>query len=54
MCPNHGSFCGGSTDLKDEKEDVNDVDVERQSSIDVLLWTDCQLPISDEKLGVVY
>lgn len=43
-----------STDLKDEEEDVNNVNVERESSVDVLLWADGQLPISNKKLGVVY
>lgn len=54
MCSNHGLFSSGSTDLKDEEEDVNNVNVERESPVDVLLWTDCQLPISNKKLGVVY
>ncbi len=46
-------FSSSSTDLKDEEEDVDDVDVERQSSVDVLLRADGQLPISNKKLGVV-
>lgn len=54
MCSNHGLFSSSSTDLKDEEEDVNNVNVERESPVDVLLWTDCQLPISNKKLGVVY
>lgn len=42
-----------SADLEDEEEDVNDVNVEGQRPVDVLLWTDCQLPVSNKKLGVV-
>lgn len=47
-------FCCCSADLKDEEEDVNDVDVEGKGSIDVLLWADGQLPIPDEELSVVH
>lgn len=47
-------FSSSSTDLKNEEEDVNNVDVEGESSVDVLLWADGQLPITNEKLGVVY
>lgn len=47
-------FCCCSADLKDEEEDVNDVDIEGQGSIDVLLWADGQLPIPDEELSVVH
>lgn len=57
VCSNyglHGSFIRRSTDLKDKEEDVNNVNVERESSIDVLLWADGQLPVSNEKLRVVY
>lgn len=49
-----GLFSSSSTDLKDEEEDVNDVDVERERSVDVLLWADGQLSISNKKLGIVY
>lgn len=43
----------GPADLKDEEEDMNDVNVERERSVHVLLWTDCLLPVSDKKLSVV-
>lgn len=43
-----GSFVSSSTDLKDKEEDVNDVNVKGERSIDVLLWTDGQLPVSDK------
>lgn len=49
-----GLFSSSSTDLKDEEEDVNNVNVERESAVDVLLWADGQLPISNKKLRVVY
>lgn len=49
-----GLFSSSSTELKDEEEDVNNVNVERESSIYVFLWADGQLPISNEKLRVVY
>lgn len=48
------SLCGSAADLKDEEEDVNNVNVEGQSSVDVLLWADGQLPIPDEELSVVH
>lgn len=49
-----GLFIRRSADLKDKEEDVNNVNVERESSIDVLLWADGQLPVSNEQLRVVY
>lgn len=49
-----GSFSSSSADLKDEEEDVNNVNVERESSVDILLRADGQLPISNKKLRVVY
>lgn len=52
VVPQH-LISSGSADLKDEEEDMNDVNVERERSVHVLLWTDCQLPVSDKKLGVV-
>lgn len=55
VCSDHvGSFSGGSPDLKDEEEDVNNVNVERECSKYVLLWVDGQLTVSNEQLGVVY
>lgn len=42
-----------SADLQDEEEDLNDINVERERSVDVLLWADGQLPIPDEELSVV-
>lgn len=53
VCSDRSLICRSSADLKDEKEDVNDVDVERERPVDVLLRTDCQLPISNKELGVV-
>lgn len=49
-----GSLCGSSADLKDEEEDVYNVNVEGQSSVDVFFWADGQLPIPDEELSVVH
>lgn len=49
-----GSLRGSSADLKDEEEDVNNIDVEGQSSVDVFLWADRQLTIPDEELSVVH
>lgn len=43
-----------STDLQDEEEDVNDINVERERAIDVLLRADGQLPIPDKELSVVH
>lgn len=53
-CSTICSFTRRSTDLKDKEEDVNNVNVESESSIDVLLRADRQLPVSNEKLRVVY
>lgn len=47
-------FSCSSTDLEDEEENVNNVNVERKSSVDVLFWADRQLSVSNKKLGVVY
>lgn len=47
MCSDRSLICRSSTDLKDEKKDVNDVDVEGERPVDVLLRTDRQLPISN-------
>lgn len=52
--PIAGSFSRSSADLKDEEEDVNNINIQRKRSVDVLLWADSQLPISDKKLGVVH
>lgn len=46
-------FSRSSADLKDEHEDVHDVDVEGERPVDVLLRTDRQLPVSKKELGVV-
>lgn len=46
-------FSRSSTDLKDEEKDVNNVDVEGESSVDVFLWAEGQLSVSNQKLGVV-
>lgn len=51
--PTTGLVGRSSTHLKDEQEDVNDINIKRKCSIDVLLWADGQLPISNKKLGVV-
>lgn len=53
MCLVQNLICRSSADLEDEEEDVNDVNVEGERPVDVLLWTDCQLPVSNKKLGVV-
>lgn len=53
MCSDRSSIRRSSTDLKDEEEDVNDVDVEGECPVDVLLRTDGQFPVSNKKLGVV-
>lgn len=53
MCSNRSLICRSSADLKDEKEDVNDIDVEGERRVDIFLRTDRQLPIPDEELGVV-
>lgn len=49
-----GLVSSTATDLEDEEEDVNNVNIERERSVDVLLWADGRLPISNKKLGVVY
>lgn len=49
-----GSLYGSSADFKDEEEDVNNVNVEGQSSVDVFFWADGQLPVPDEELSVVH
>lgn len=53
MCSDQSLICCSSADLKDEKEDVNDVDVEGERPVDIFLRTDRQLPISNKELGVV-
>lgn len=53
MSSDHSLICRSSADLKDEEEDVNDVDVEWERPVDILLRTDRQLPVSNKKLGVV-
>lgn len=53
MCSDHSSICRSSADLKDEEEDVNDVDVEGERPVDVLLRTNGQFPVSNKKLRVV-
>ena len=44
---------GCSADLQDEQEDLNNVDVEGEGSVDVLLWAEGQLAVTQEELGVV-
>ena len=46
------SFTGASHDSQDVEEDVDDVSVEVEGSKDVLLWTQGQLLVAQEKLSV--
>lgn len=46
------SFTGASHDSQDVEEYVDDVSVEVESSKNVLLWTQGQLLVAQEKLSV--
>ncbi len=46
-------FGWSANNLQQEKEDLDDVEVDRERGEHVFLWTDGVLPVSYQELGVV-
>lgn len=53
MCPEEDLFGRGADNLQQEKEDLDDVDIDGERAEHVLLWADGVLPVSYQKLRVV-
>lgn len=53
MCPEEDLFGRSADNLQQEKEDLDDVDVDGERAKHVLLWADGVLPVSYQKLRVV-
>lgn len=53
MCPEEDSFGRGADNLQQEKEDLDDVNIDGECAEHILLWADGVLPISYQKLRVV-